>query len=195
MKPFIHRLGTFALGASLLWPVTCAAQTNANAQAGPPAVAKEEAQPAAVAPELSTVNTVRQRQGQVIVLTRPQASIGLEPSLNTRPTRPERPALDPQVQQKVETLRKVADQYLNQQEEILKREKGTTDRDRELMRERLQELRRQWLEQTRANQKELRERLKELQDRLPSHREVLENARERTREAIRDRRDRRGLDN
>jgi hypothetical protein len=134
----------------------------------------------------------RQREGRVLPLAPP---VKPDPvPLAAVATRPERPALSAEVNEKLQSFQRVREAYLKQQEEIRKQMKNATDADREKVRQQLKDLRERWLEQSRSYQQELRDRQRELLSRLPSHREVIENSREKVRETIRDRRDRRGVD-
>jgi hypothetical protein len=175
------------LGACLLGLAVAA--VTAAGQALEPAKPEPDSQ----AVDLTPGNLPRQRIGRIIPAH--QAPLNLSPSVDVRPVRPERDPLPPLVEDRVKSFDLYRNEYIKQQEQILKRTKGTTDRDRKMLRERLnRELRERWLEQSAAMREELRERRKALQDRLPSHRELLENAREQSRDALRDQRERRGLD-
>jgi ElaB/YqjD/DUF883 family membrane-anchored ribosome-binding protein len=107
----------------------------------------------------------------------------------------ERPSLTPEVKERLRIFERLREDYLHRREELLKQYRGATDKDREQIREQLKDLLERWRERSRSIQEDIAERQKELLDKLPSHREVLESAREKAREVIRDRQqDRRGLD-
>jgi hypothetical protein len=180
MKRFRSLIGVCLLGLGF-HPATALAQTPAKAEPDPGAI------------EVGPANTPRQRVGRIIVPEKVPAAMNSATAV--RPVRLERDPLSPEVKDRVLNFDKYRAEYLKQQEQILKRIKGTTDRDRELIREQLnKELRERWLEQLATTREEFRERKKELLDRLPNHRELLESAREQSRDALRDQRERRGVD-
>jgi hypothetical protein len=178
MKRFRHLIGIGLLGGTLA-SVTSWAQDLPK----PPSSAPSD-----------TANsvTVRQRVGRIIVPEKSPLNV-LQPT-TVRPVRPELDPLSPEVLARVRTFDQYRDEYLRQQEEIRKRNKGTTDQDRERIRAQLKELRERWREQSVAMREEMEARRQEIKERLPSHRELLENAREQGREAIRDQRQRRGVE-
>jgi hypothetical protein len=178
MKRFRQFIGVCVLGLGL------APATSWSQDASKP--------PDSVSPDVSPANTSRQRAGRIIVPEK--APIGALNPATVRPVRPELDPLSPEVKARVQTFERYANEYLKQQEEIRKRNKGTTDQDREKIRAQFKELQERWREQSEAAREQFLERRQELKDRLPSHRELLENAREQGREAIRDQRQRRGVD-
>ena len=173
MKCMQSVIGVCLLGLAFT-PVRLHAQTEVK----PPADA--------VPVDAATANALRQRVGRVIVPEKPGGG-----SLSQTAVRP-RPGMDlpPEVKERVRTFDQYRNEYLRQQEELRKRNKGTTDQDRERIRAQLKELRERWREQSAALREELEERRRELPDLLPSHRELLDSARE----TIRDRRERRGVE-
>ncbi len=106
--------------------------------------------------------------------------------------------LPQQIRERLLEFEKQREAYLKQQSDLLRQLKGANDEQREKIREQLRLQRHQWLEQAQQFREQARERLLELKDRLPQHQEVLDAARERAREQLRNaadqRRDRRGTD-
>jgi len=174
MKRMRHLIGVCLLGLAL-------APAGADAQT-------EEAKPPvdAVPVDAATANTLRQRVGRVIVPEKPAGSALSSTAVRIRPGMD----LPPEVRERVRTFDQYRAEYLRRQEEIRKRNQGTTDADRERLRAQLKELRERWREQSAALREELNERRRELPELLPSHRELLDSARE----SIRDRRERRGVE-
>jgi len=179
MKRFRHLIGIGLLGSAL-------ASVTSWAQDLPKA-------PSPVPTDTANSITPRQRVGRIIVPEKSPLNV-LNPTTVRPPNRPELNPLSADVLARVRTFDQYRDEYLRQQEEIRKRNKGTTDRDRERIRAQLKELRERWREQSAAMREEMEVRRQELKERLPSHRELLETAREQGREAIRDQRQRRGVE-
>jgi hypothetical protein len=173
MKRMRHLIGVCLLGLGLT-PAVMDAQTEVK----PPAEA--------VPVDATTANALRQRVGRVIVPEKPAGSSLSPAAVRLRPGMD----LPPEVKERVRTFDQYRNEYLRQQEEMRKRNKGTTDQDRERIRAQLKELHERWREQSAALREELNERRRELPELLPSHRELLDSARE----TIRDRRERRGLE-
>jgi hypothetical protein len=96
---------------------------------------------------------------------------------NLRPPRPERTKFPPEVLDRIEKFKKEARTYLERQEALKKQLEGANDKERAMLRERIQQLREQWLDQAREFRKELRQRQQELIEKLPDYREVIESAR------------------
>jgi hypothetical protein len=148
--------------------------------------------PGALPADVSPTIAPRQRVGRILL---PEKSpLGLPNTAVVRPVRPDLDPLPPEVKDRVRTFDKYRAEYLRQQEEIRKRNQGTTDQDRERIRAQFKELRERWREQSAAMREEMEVRRQELKERLPSHRELLENMREQGREAIRDQKQRRGVE-
>jgi hypothetical protein len=96
---------------------------------------------------------------------------------DTRPSRPERPNLPPEVQSRIERFKVDARAYLARQEALKKELQGANDKERAIIREKLNELREQWLERAREMRKEYKERQAELADKLTEYRELLDKSR------------------
>lgn len=96
---------------------------------------------------------------------------------NLRPARTERQKLPPEVLERIERFKKDARAYLNRQETLKKELVGANDKERAVIREKIKQLREQWLEQARELRKEFRSRQRELIDKLPDYREVIESVR------------------
>src|SRR5262249_6323135 len=106
------------------------------------------------------------------------------PAANLRPTRPERSKLPPAVLERIEKFKKDARLYLENQEALKKQLEGANDEDRAALRDRIKQLRDEWLEQAREFRKEMRQRQQELMDKLPDYREVIESARSAAQEQL-----------
>ena len=137
------------------------------------------------------------RVGQVVVPERPTATDAATTS-NLRPALTERPKLPPEVLDRIERFKLDSRKYIEQQEALKKRLLGADDKERAIIRARIQDLREQWLERARELRAEYRDRQQELIEKLPGHREVLESirssAQEQLKDAQRDTRTRRGDD-
>lgn len=128
------------------------------------------------------------RDGQVVVPDQPTAS-DVNPTVVAKPTRPERSSLPTEVQDRLKRFQVDAHAYLDQQQKLKKQLQGANDKERALIRERLKELRRQWLEHDLEMRKEYRERMRELQDKLPEYRELLDSIRSSAQDKLRDAQD------
>lgn len=116
------------------------------------------------------------RKGTAVVpekLTAPDAST--TPTL--RPTVPQRPKLPPEIVDRIEKFKKESRVYLDKQEALKKQLEGANDKERAVLRDRIKQLREQWLDDAREFRQELRQRQQELIDKLPDYREVIESAR------------------
>jgi hypothetical protein len=132
----------------------------------------------------TNINSAAQpvRDGQVVVpdkLTVNDANV----ASNLRPDRPERASLPPEVQERIQRFRNEARVYLNQQQDLKKQLEGANDRERAAIRDRIRQLREQWLERSREMRKQLRERQQELMEKLPDYREVIQSARDAAQDA------------
>jgi hypothetical protein len=113
------------------------------------------------------------RSGQVLLPERPTAvDANVNPTSNLRPSRPERPPLSPEVQNRINRFKLEARAYLEKQEALKKQLIGANEKERAVIRERLRESREQWLERARELRKEFRERQQELLDKMPEYREL-----------------------
>jgi hypothetical protein len=127
----------------------------------------------------------RDRVGRVVV---PEQSPTLDVT-SVRPQRPvrlERPALPPEVQDRVNLFRAKAQAFLDRQQELRKQLLGVNEEDRARIREQMQTLRNQLLEQARQLKVESRDRQVELLEKLRDHRKVIEAARDSAREQLQD---------
>lgn len=131
------------------------------------------------------------RDGTVIVPERPTAvDANVSSAATVRPARPDlRPGLPPQVQVRVERFKLDARSYLAQQEALKKQLQGANDEQRALIRERLSQLREQWLERARDLRQEYKERKAELENKLRDHKELFDELRNNATEQLRDARD------
>lgn len=182
MKETLQRFGVWLLAGGLaggqLW-----------AQASSPGSSPAGSTDPAV--DTSAAAAQRQRAGRIIL---PDKAGVLTADNPLRLLRPGQSPLPPEVRDRVRSFEQYRTEYLRQQEDLRRLLQTTTDQDRERIRERFQELRTRWREQSLAVRQELSERRRELLDRLGSHRELLEQAREEAQQNIRERRDRRGVE-
>lgn len=132
-----------------------------------------------------TPNT-RERVGRVVVPERPTAVDAPSPTTTVRPTRPERNALAPEVQRRIEQFKREAREYVRREDELRRQMLGVSEAERIRLREHLNAMREQWREKARQMREEFKDRLPELRAKLPEHRELLENAREGARDAARE---------
>ena len=124
-----------------------------------------------------TSATTQTREGttlepEKLTVTDPSPTSNLRPALTERQTK-----LPPEVLARIERFKREARLYLDKQEDLKKKLQGVNDKERAEIREKLKDLRDQWLEKAREFRKELRERQRELLDKLPDYREVIESAR------------------
>lgn len=98
-------------------------------------------------------------------------------------TRPERLNLPQEVRQRILEFEKMRETYLAQQKELLRKLKGSTEEDRQSIRDQLRDQREAWLEKARRFRDEAQQRMEELKAQLPDHAEALAPAKERAAEA------------
>jgi hypothetical protein len=96
---------------------------------------------------------------------------------NLRPTVAQRPKLPQEVLDRIEKFKREARIYLDKQEALKKQLDGANDKERAALRDKIKQLREQWLDEAREFRKDLRQRQQELIDKLPDYREVIESAR------------------
>jgi hypothetical protein len=114
------------------------------------------------------------RVGRIVTPQPPGGNLDPVGVANTRPTRPERNAVSPQVQDKLNNFKDEADKYVRKQQELRKQLLGAaTDAERERIREQLRTIRDNWLEQARTVREESRDRLPALMEQLPNRRQML----------------------
>ena len=77
----------------------------------------------------------------------------------------------------IEKFKKDSRVYLDKQEALKKQLEGANDKERAALRDKIKQLREQWLDEAREFRKDLRQRQQELIDKLPDYREVIESAR------------------
>lgn len=182
MKETLQLIGAWLLATSLV-----DGQLWAQASGSPPATPDN----AGAAVDTATAAAQRQRAGRIIL---PDKAGVLTVDNPLRLLRPGQSPLPPEVRDRVRSFEQYRTEYLRQQEDLRRLLQTTTDQDRERIRERFQELRTRWREQSLATRQELSERRRELLDRLGSHRELLEQAREEAQQNLRERRERRGVE-
>jgi flagellar motility protein MotE (MotC chaperone) len=128
----------------------------------------------------TNVNTSTQptRDGQVVAAESPAETDSANvTAVSTRPARPERSNLPPEVQARIEQFKEDRRAYLAQQEALKKQLQGANDEERAAIRERIKELREQWAERAKELRREYKERQAELADRLTEYRELLNDVR------------------
>lgn len=82
----------------------------------------------------------------------------------------------------LQDFQKAREAFDSQREELLKQTRGASEADRAKFRELFQDIRRQFLEQQRQVREEVRRRMEELKQELPQRQELIEAAKEKTRE-------------
>jgi hypothetical protein len=125
--------------------------------------------------------------GRVIVPERPTAVDANVTSFGpSRPLRPERPALPPEVSQRIDRFKLDARAYMEQQEALKKSLVGANEQERQAIRLQIHALREKWLEQVREMRKEYKDRLPELRQKLAGHSEVLDSVRNSARNQLKE---------
>lgn len=99
------------------------------------------------------------------------------PTAGIRPGRPERSGIPPEVKERMDRFRDAARAYLQQTEELKKQLQGANEKERAALREKVRQLREEWLERAREFRKEFKTRQRELSDKLPDYREVIDSVR------------------
>ena len=98
---------------------------------------------------------------------------------STRPERPERPALSPEILEQLRSKFEFSrESYLKRQEELKRLLQGATEAQRKLVRDQIKESRQRWLEQAREFRDEAKDRARELRRQLPKLREALDESRQ-----------------
>jgi len=137
--------------------------------------------------QISPVVTPNDRPGGV-VLSDPQAKAnGIATRADTR--------IPKEILERINRFERQRIDYLRQQERLHRDLRGApTEEERDRIRALIQESRDQWTARLRAFREELKDRLPQLRERLPALNEVLDNARDRARDAAQTARKRRGQD-
>jgi hypothetical protein len=145
----------------VLWLVShdAPAQTNLDATAQPKRTGQS------VSPERLTVNDV-------------------SPTSSLRPARQERTSIPPEVKERMDRFKDAARAYLQQTEELKKQLQGANDKERAILREKVRQLREEWIEKAREFRKEFKTRQRELLDKLPDYREVIDSVRNAAQEQV-----------
>jgi len=94
---------------------------------------------------------------------------------NLRPPRDERKKLPPAVLTRIELFKRDARAYLEKREALKKQLEGSNDRERDAARQKIKQLREEWLERAREFRKEFRDRQQELKVKMPDYSEVLDS--------------------
>jgi hypothetical protein len=139
-----------------------------------------------------TLPTLQAPVGRIVVPDNREAVDSFNTAL-TRPVLPERNALPPEVQKRIDQFQLDARRYLQEHEALRRKLMGANDAERARIQRDLDKLRRDWLERARELRQQFRERQRVLIDKLPAHRELFENARQAAQDQIREQqRERRG---
>ena len=130
-------------------------------------------------PTNATSVTVPRNLSGRIVAPEPSPSAALSPLPWNSITRPERPErfLAPEVQEQLRKFLADREKYLKEQERLEKQLKGSTEQERQMIRDRIQQVHDSWASQARRFRDEARERQKELKRALPKHRDALNEIR------------------
>jgi hypothetical protein len=129
------------------------------------------------------ISPARDRLGRVVVPERPTA---IDAPTVLRPTLDDRPDLTPEVKARIEAFRRDARAYLEKQQALTRELLGANDEQRASIREKLEEVRQQWLERSRQMAEEFRDRREDLIRKMPERQEIIDNTREAVREQMRD---------
>jgi hypothetical protein len=128
-----------------------------------------------------TVTNTRDRQGQVVPVDQLEMN-----AVDVRPIVSGPNALTPEIKEKLRTFEQFAKAYLREREELRKKFEGASEAERARLRELLKQQYEAYLERARLVREQFIERQRQLMRELPSHREILDNARERARDQLRD---------
>lgn len=105
------------------------------------------------------------------------------------------PRIAPEVRERIARFERVRETYLREQERLRNLYRGaSTDEERARIRDLIAKTREQFLDSLRSFREDIKDRLPELRQRLPEMNEVLDNARDRARDAANQVRKRRGTD-
>ncbi len=83
-----------------------------------------------------------------------------------RPDRPERPPLSGDIKEKLRQFESAREAYLKAREDLEARARGSTDEQRNAIRDRMKDLREEWLKRQREFRDETRDRVRDLQREL-----------------------------
>lgn len=146
-------------------------------------------------PVVSPDDTIDDRDGRILSSDQVEELVDPSPQVPSdfRPPRPEYRKIPPELAAKLREFNVLREKFLKEQEGLIRKYKGATEKDRDLIRQRLQLRREEWLERSRSMKEDSRERLRDLIRELPKHREALEAARDAVREEVNDVK-RRGVD-
>lgn len=105
------------------------------------------------------------------------------------------PRIAPEIRERIARFERIREAYLREQERLRNLYRGaTTDEERARVRDLIAKTREQFLDSLRNFREDIKDRLPELRQRLPEMNEVLDNARDRARDAANQIRKRRGTD-
>ena len=118
----------------------------------------------------------------------PESVVTVDRTLRLPDASPGRRVVLPEDLKKLlQDFQKAREVFDQQREDLLKQTRGASEADRAKFRELFQDIRRQFLEQQRQVREEVRRRMEELKQELPQRQELIDAAKEKTR-------DRRGRD-
>ena len=139
-------------------------------------------------PVVSPDDTIDDRDGRILSSDQVEELVDPSPQVPSdfRPPRPEYRKIPPELAAKLREFNVLREKFLKEQEGLIRKYKGATEKDRDLIRQRLQLRREEWLERSRSMKEDSRERLRDLIRELPKHREALEAARDAARDAVRE---------
>jgi hypothetical protein len=193
MKTVPHILSALlsaALLAGLLAPELAHGQTSTNkaaAETKPQLIPTAEGSPApqesaggglSITP--SPTDTDEDRVARVVPATKPALD---SPLTTVRPIRPEQNELTDQVKEQLARFEAQRDEFLEKQRILVEAyKKGTTEAERQKIRERFQDLRLRWIEVSKERRVEADLRQRALEARLKAHQELLQEAREQARD-------------
>lgn len=148
------------------------------------------------AAQTNPVTSSSVRSGSVLSPDRPTAvDANVSDTSSVRPSRPERPTLEPEVRDRLERFKLEARAYLAQQEALKKKMYGANEQERAALRQQLRVLREAWLERAREMRQEYRDEKQRLERRLPGHRELFDDLRNDANDQLKsETRSRRGID-
>ena len=116
--------------------------------------------------QTGTLNTAtKPTVGRVLSPEIPPSPSAADANAVKRPDRPER-ALPPEIKAQLQKFEAAREAYLKQQEELRRKEQSSTDEERKIIRQRIQESHDAWVERAKQYRDEARERVKEIKREL-----------------------------
>ena len=117
----------------------------------------------------------------------PVPVLTIPPSKSGQPNGPDKTVVSTDVQQLISNFNAARDKFLDEQKQLRKKYDAASKDEREKLRSEIKDKRQQFLDQTKDSQEELRKRLTELKDQLKDHSQIIEDAKGRAKDQIKNR--------